>query len=54
MVKVEIERSRNGYKEEEVAEFATLEEAEQWADVMCAHYGYRKIWINGSEYDKNH
>ena len=51
MVKVEIERNRGGCKEEETAEFATLEEAIEWADVMREHYGYRKIWIEGSEYN---
>lgn len=51
MIKVEIQRNRGGVNEEESAEFATREEAEQWAKVMREHYGYRKIWISGSEYN---
>lgn len=51
MIKVEIERTRYGYKEEEAAEFVTIEAAHEWAAVMRENYGYRKIWINGVEYD---
>ena len=52
MHKVEITRTRGGYSESEDAEFETLEAARQWADVMSAHYGYKKIWINGVPYAK--
>lgn len=51
MIRVEIRRNRGGQNEEETADFETMEAAVEWADVMREHYGYRKIWINGSEYN---
>lgn len=50
MIKVEIQRWHNGQSELHEAEFYTMEEARQWADVMREHYGYRKAWINNIEY----
>ncbi len=51
MIKVEIRRGHNGHVEQEVGEFITLDEARQWAQTMRRHYGYRKIWIDGVEYN---
>lgn len=50
-IKVEIERVRSGNREEETAEFNTMEEATDWADVMRLQFGYRKVYINGVPYN---
>lgn len=52
MTKVEVQRGHNGHIENETAEFATLEEAREWADVMRESYGYRRAWVDGVEYGR--
>lgn len=50
VTRVEIERGHNGHKETESAEFNTVEEAREWADVMRNDFGYRRVYIDGVEY----
>ena len=51
MITVEIVRNRSGSVDEESAAFPTVEEARQWADTMRLHYGYRRAYIDGVEYN---